>query len=57
MGLVHAVMPDGKWASDLLVSAALGAGAYGAAMLVIGLSPTERVSLVRLIRRRSSSGG
>jgi O-antigen/teichoic acid export membrane protein len=57
MGLVHAVMPDEKWASDLLVSAALGAGAYGAAMLVIGLSPTERESLVRLIRGRSSPAG
>jgi O-antigen/teichoic acid export membrane protein len=57
MGLVHAVIPDEKWALDLLVSAALGAGAYGAAMLTIGLSPTERVAVARLIRRRSSPAG
>jgi O-antigen/teichoic acid export membrane protein len=52
MGSVHAVMPDGKWALDLLVSAALGTGVYGMAMLVIGLSPTERTAVVRLIRPR-----
>ena len=54
MGLTHAVMPDGRWALDLLVSAALGTGAYGAAMLVVGVSPTERAAASRLIRRRSS---
>jgi hypothetical protein len=51
MGLAHAVMPEGKWALDLLVSAALGTGVYGAAMLVIGLSPTERTAVVRVLRR------
>ena len=54
MGLVHAVMPEGKWALDLLVSAAVGTGVYGAAMLVAGLSPTERAAVARLIRRRTS---
>jgi O-antigen/teichoic acid export membrane protein len=53
MGLAHAVMPDGKWALDLLVSAALGTGIYGAAMLVIGLSATERTAVMRIIRPRS----
>jgi O-antigen/teichoic acid export membrane protein len=57
MGLAHAVIPNEKWVLDLLVSAALGAGAYGAAMLVIGLSPTERESVARLIRGRSSPAG
>ncbi len=52
MGLVHAVMPEGKWALDLLVSAALGTGVYGAAMLAVGLSPTERAAVTRLILRR-----
>jgi O-antigen/teichoic acid export membrane protein len=55
MGLVHAVIPEGKWALDLLVSAALGTGVYGAAMLAVGLSPTERAAVARLIRRRTSS--
>ncbi len=48
MGLVHAVMPEGKWALDLLVSAALGTAVYGAAMLAVGLSPTERAAVTRL---------
>jgi O-antigen/teichoic acid export membrane protein len=54
MGLAHAVMPEGKWALDLLVSATLGTGVYGAAMLVVGLSPTERAAVTRLILRRTS---
>jgi O-antigen/teichoic acid export membrane protein len=54
MGVVHAVMPEGTWALDLLVSAAVGTGIYGAAMLVIGLSPTERAAVTRLILRRPS---
>jgi O-antigen/teichoic acid export membrane protein len=55
MGSVHAVMPEGTWALDLLVSAAVGTGVYGAAMLAVGLSPTERAAVARLIRRRTSS--
>ncbi len=55
MALTHAVMLDEKWALDLLVSAALGTGAYGAAMLVVGLSPTERAAVARLILRRSKA--
>jgi O-antigen/teichoic acid export membrane protein len=57
MGLAHAVVPDERWGADLLVSAALGTSAYGGAMLVIGLSPTERAAVARLIRRRSSPSG
>jgi hypothetical protein len=51
MVLVHAVMPEGKWALDLLVSAAFGTGVYGAAMLVIGLAPSERAALSGVLRR------
>jgi hypothetical protein len=51
MGLIHAVMPEGKWALDLVVSAGLGTGVYGAAMLVMGLSATERATVVRVLRR------
>jgi O-antigen/teichoic acid export membrane protein len=57
MGLVHAVMPEDVWAWDLLISAALGASVYAAAMLVIGLSPSERATVGRLIRRGSSAAG
>ncbi len=55
MGLTHAVMPDERWALDLLVSASLGTGAYGAAMLLVGLSPMERAAVARLILRRSKA--
>lgn len=51
MGLVHTMMPEGTWALDLLVSAVLGTGVYGAAMFVMGLAPTERAALVGVLRR------
>jgi O-antigen/teichoic acid export membrane protein len=53
MGVTHAVVPDDGWFVDLLVSSAAGVGVYGAAMIVLGLLPTERVALRRLILRRS----
>jgi O-antigen/teichoic acid export membrane protein len=55
MGLMHAAMPDGRWFVDLVVSAAGGVGVYGAAMLVIGLLPSERIALRRLLGRGQAS--
>jgi O-antigen/teichoic acid export membrane protein len=52
MGLVHAVLPEGRWFIDLVVSAAAGVAVYGGAMLVVGLTPSERAALARLILRR-----
>ncbi len=52
MGLAHAVAPEGRWFVDLVLSAAAGVGVYGAALLVIGLLPSERAALARLILRR-----
>jgi hypothetical protein len=54
MGLAHAAMPDDRWFLDLLVSAAAGGAVYAAALLVVGLSPTERAAATRIIRRRST---
>jgi O-antigen/teichoic acid export membrane protein len=54
MGLTHAAMPDDRWFLDLLVSAAAGGAVYAAAVLVVGLSPTERAAATRIIRRRST---
>ena len=51
IGFLHAAMPDAKWFMDLVVSAAVGTGVYAAAMLVVGLSATERAALLRLARR------
>jgi O-antigen/teichoic acid export membrane protein len=55
MGLLHAAIADGRWAIDLLVSAAGGTAVYGAAILTIGLSPTERAAVTRLVARRRST--
>jgi len=52
MAVVHAAMPEAKWFLDLVVSAAAGTAVYGGALLLIGLSPTERAALTRVIRRR-----
>ena len=51
MGLAHAAMPADRWLVDLVVSAGLGVGVYAAAMVVVGLLPSERVALGRLVRR------
>jgi O-antigen/teichoic acid export membrane protein len=55
MGLLHAAIADGGWAMDLLVSAAGGTAVYGAAILTIGLSPTERAAVARLVARKGST--
>ena len=52
MGLAHALVPDDRWLVDLVVSAAAGVGIYVAATIVVGLLPTERAALGRLISRR-----
>ena len=52
MGLAHALVPDDRWLVDLVVSTAAGVGIYVAATIVVGLLPTERAALGRLISRR-----
>jgi O-antigen/teichoic acid export membrane protein len=49
MGLMHAALPDGRWFVDLVVSAAVGVGVYVAALLAIGVLPSERTALLRLL--------
>jgi O-antigen/teichoic acid export membrane protein len=51
MGTLHAVLADEPWFVDLVASAAVGTGVYAAALLVVGLLPTERAALGRLVRR------
>jgi len=55
MGLMHAALPDDRWFVDLVVSAAAGVGVYVAALVVIGLLPTERAALGRLLARGRTS--
>jgi hypothetical protein len=39
---------------DLVVSAAVGVGVYAVALVVVGLLPTERAALGRVLRRRAA---
>jgi O-antigen/teichoic acid export membrane protein len=55
MGLMHAAIADDRWFVDLAVSAVAGAGVYTAALIVVGLLPTERAALGRLLLRRSAT--
>lgn len=57
MGLMHAAIPDDRWFVNLVVSAGAGVGVYAAALIVVGLLPTERAALGRLLLRRRSSAG
>ncbi|HZB02401.1 MAG TPA: MATE family efflux transporter [Actinomycetota bacterium] len=54
MGLAHAAVPDERWFVDLVVSAAVGVGVYAVALVVVGLLPTERAALGRVLRRRAA---
>jgi O-antigen/teichoic acid export membrane protein len=51
MAAVTSVVPEDRWVADLVASAGLGACAYGAALVTIGLKPGERRAIVALVRR------
>ncbi len=48
---VHALLRDSAWAVDVLVTGAIGGLAYAAALLKWGLTPTEKVTVRRALRR------
>ena len=52
MGLMHAAVPADRWFVSLVVSAGVGVGVYGAAMVVTGVLPSERAAIARVIRRQ-----
>jgi O-antigen/teichoic acid export membrane protein len=47
----HALMPEGRWFADLLVSAAVGTVVYGVAIVAIGLPANERERAMKLLGR------
>ena len=47
----HAVLPGAKWLVDLVVSGGVGAVAYAAALVAIGLKPGERRAVLSIARR------
>jgi hypothetical protein len=51
MAGMHALLPDERWFVDLVVSFAAGAAAYAVTLIAVGLTPGERGSLVRMVRK------
>lgn len=51
---VHAALGAGSWAVDLLASGAAGTSVYLALLLLVGLTPTERGALARVLRGTST---
>ena len=51
MLVVHSWLQGPKWGLDLLGTALLGGVVYYSALLVVGLTPGERLSVMRLLRR------
>jgi len=49
----HAVLGGSAWPVDLLGTAAIGGVAYLLALVVLGLTPTERTTVRRVLRRES----
>jgi hypothetical protein len=56
MVVVHAVLPDGKWLIDLLLSAVLGTVVYAVALFAIGLTRDERARALRLAGKIAGRG-
>jgi hypothetical protein len=46
-----ALIPDARWGVELLVAGGGGSLAYAVAAFAVGISPEERASLARLVRR------
>jgi O-antigen/teichoic acid export membrane protein len=51
MALVHAVLPEAKWFVNLVGSSAAGIAAYVVAMLLMGMTPTERDQMKRAMAK------
>lgn len=51
---VHLALKDGAWPVDLVVSAAVGWAVYAVALLGLGLTPTERGAVRKLLGRAAA---
>jgi O-antigen/teichoic acid export membrane protein len=56
MAAVHAMVPDGRWLIDLLLSGAVGTAVYAIALFAIGLTPDERTRAMRLAGKITGKG-
>jgi len=50
---VHAVLSGSAWQVDLLGTAVIGGAGYLVALVFLGLTPTERATVRRVLRRES----
>jgi hypothetical protein len=50
---VHAVLGGSAWPVDLLGTAAIGGVGYLVALVALGMTPTERATVRRVLRRES----
>jgi len=57
MFAVHVVLPDAKWLVNLVVSAGVGALAYGVSLLAFGLKPKERAAALKILGKVVGRGG
>jgi len=53
---VHLALRHAAWPVDLILTGAIGTVAYVAVLLAVGLSPTERAAMKRILRRGSGPG-
>jgi O-antigen/teichoic acid export membrane protein len=51
---VHLVLRHGAWPVDLLGTAAVGGAAYLASLVAVGLTPTEKAAVLRVLGRREA---
>jgi O-antigen/teichoic acid export membrane protein len=56
MAAAHAMLPDGRWLIDLLLSGALGTVVYAVALFAIGLTLDERTKALRLAGKITGKG-
>jgi hypothetical protein len=50
---VHGVLSGSAWPADLLGTAVIGGAGYLVALVILGLTPAERVAVRRVLRRES----
>ena len=56
MWIMHQVLPSEKWLVNLLGSAVVGFGVYGILVLTVGLTPTERGQLGKIVSKVRGRG-
>lgn len=51
MMIAHSVLPEAKWLVNLMGSAVIGTGVFVVAMLLVGMTPTERGQMKKVVTK------